>query len=99
MGLEPNFKRRDTGQDRTGLDRRCAPVGKEAPVGKQGYMEIEGLLRLTQRMQEAFPQAKVTAGGRSVRDARVHICYNADGEAVSVELDFVLEVEPNEENT
>ena len=68
-------------------------------MGKQEYMGIEGLLRLTQRMQEAFPQARVTAGGRSVRDARVHIRYNADGEAVSVELDFVLEVEPNEGNT
>ena len=78
---------------------RHTPPCDAGHVGKQEYMGIDGLLRLTQRMQEAFPQAKVTAGGRCVRDARVHIYYDASGEAVSVELDLVLEVEANEGST
>lgn len=92
MRLKAHRKRavKKSGQDRTGQDRRAAAGGEEVPVGKE-HMDVEGLLRVTQRMQEAFPQAVVLAGGKLVRDVRVHIAYNAAGEAGSVEMELILE--------
>ena len=58
---------------------------------KQEHMGVEGLLRVTQRVQEAFPQAVLTIGGRYVRDVRVHIFYGADGEVSSAEMELILE--------
>lgn len=63
------------------------PAAPEEPP----RMSVEGLLRVTEQMQEAFPQAVITAGGRYLRDIRVHIAYNADGEVVSAEMELILE--------
>ena len=52
---------------------------------------VEGLLRITQRLQEAYPQAKVVCGGRDVRDVRVVIDYAPDGTTRRVEMDLILE--------
>ena len=56
-------------------------------------MGVEGLLLVTQRVQEAFPQAVLTAGGRCVRDVRVHIWYGADGSLAKAEMELILEEE------
>lgn len=49
------------------------------------------MLRITQRLQEAYPQAKVVCGGRDVRDVRVVIDYAPDGTTRRVEMDLILE--------
>lgn len=63
------------------------PAAQEEPP----RMSIEGLLRVAGQMQQAFPQAVITAGGRYLRDIRIHVAYNADGEVVSAEMELVLE--------
>ena len=66
-------------------------VGEEKPVEKRDVLGIEGLLRIVQRMQEAYPQAEVVCGGRNVRDVRVVIDYAPDGTTRRVEMDLILE--------
>ena len=75
-----------------------APEPEEAPPeptepSEPQYMSVEGLLRVTEQMHKAFPQAVITAGGRYLRDIRVHIAYNADGEVVSAEMELITEEE------
>ena len=60
---------------------------------KQGHMGVEGMMRVMQRVQEAFPQAEIKVRGNYLRDAVVHIAYNANGEASSAVLELVLEEE------
>ena len=63
------------------------PAAQEEPP----RMSIEGLLRVAGQMQQAFPQAEITVDGRYLRDIRIHVAYNADGEVVSAEMELILE--------
>ena len=69
------------------------PAMAEVLPPEPQYMSVEGLLRVTEQMHKAFPQAVITAGGRYLRDIRVHIAYNADGEVVSAEMELITEEE------
>lgn len=69
-------------------------IHRKVPIAEQeapACMSVDGLLRVTQMMQDAFPQAVVMAGGLYVRGANIRICYNADGEAVGAEMELMLE--------
>ena len=70
---------------------RGCPVGEDAPVERRDVLGVEGLLRIAQRLQEAYPQAEVVCGGRNVRDVRVVIDYAPDGTTRRVEMDLILE--------
>lgn len=70
-------------------------TAEDEPAEERAHMGVDGLLRVTQQMQEAFPQAVVTAGGRYVRDIRIHIRYGADGEAESAAMELILEDDGN----
>ena len=72
-------------------DEPPEPVTEEDLPPEPQYMSIEGLLRVTEQMHRAFPQAVITAGGRYLRDIRIHVAYNADGEVVSAEMELILE--------
>ena len=74
-------------------DEPPEPVTEEDLPPEPQYMSVEGLLRVTEQMHKAFPQAVITAGGRYLRDIRVHIAYNADGEVISAEMELITEEE------
>ena len=67
------------------------PPAEEVPPEKPPRMSVEGLLRVTEQMREAFPQAEITADGRYVRDILVSVFYNSDGMADSAVMNLILE--------
>lgn len=71
-------------------DEQLGPAASLAPE-EPAYMGVGGLLRVTRQVQEAFPQAGITADGHRVRDIYVHVNYSADGEVVSAEMELILE--------